>query len=443
MKDMMKRERLAGIGAMLAGAALSVGDGNTVSASGESGPADCIYTAAAVSVNDALAGEQWALSNDGTFQMEEGQNQFPVFDRPFSTPFNPGMWKMPEIGVGKRPGNEWSGGGRVFRRDFLAAGTDSGQSSAVAGIDINAEQGWNLYNGGEREVTIAVIDTGADIFHEDLGDIVWVNQDEISGNGIDDDGNGYVDDVYGWNFYNNNNQVYTGSEDSHGTHGVGTIGASADNGTGITGIVRGDKIKVMVLKVLGGTDGSGDTESLIQAIRYAEANGASVCNLSLSTESYDQALYDAMAQSGMLFIAAAGNGTSVSELGVDDDLIPSYPASFDLDNIISVANISYDGTLHYSSNYGALSVDLAAPGTYILSTTPDGGYSYMTGTSMAAPMVAAAAAMVYSYDSDITLSQVKEILLGSVTPLNSLSGKVLSGGLLNLGAAMEMAAALN
>ena len=374
------------------------------------------YTSTALSNDDPLTGQQWALSNDGSFYMEEASNSFPVYDDPFGTPALPGQW-VPPTG---QPGM-----GQMGYRGAAAS-----QTTAVAGVDIDVETAWSIYDGGSRDVVIALIDTGVDTDHEDLSGVLWVNEDEIPGNGVDDDENGYVDDVNGWNFYHNSNVINTGSQDSHGTHGAGTIAAQADNGVGIAGVVQSDHVKIMVLKVLGGEDGTGTTESVIQAIQYAEANGASICNLSLGSESNDQALYRAMAASPMLFVVAAGND------GVNTDTRPSYPASYSLDNIISVANLNYDGTLHSSSNYGAVSVDLAVPGTYILSTTAGGGYGYMTGTSMAAPMVTAAAAMVYSYFDGITLADVKEILLSSVQTLDGLKGVTATGGMLDLGAAM-------
>lgn len=382
------------------------------------------YDSSAFSTQDALTAQQWALSNDGTFHMEEQKNQYPVYDTPFGTPSASGQWTMPQNRgtTGGIPGS--------FRRQSYVSAASTAQTAAVAGIDINAKEAWAVYDGGSQDVIIALIDTGVDYTHEDLQNVIWVNEDEIPGNGIDDDGNGYIDDVYGWNFYSNNNQVYVGSEDSHGTHGAGTIAAQANNGVGIAGIVQSDHVKIMVLKALGGSDGSGTTASVIQAIQYAEANGASICSLSLGSSTNDRALYQAISNSSMLFVVAAGND------GADTDASPCYPASYDLDNIISVANLNYDGTLHDSSNYGAVSVDLAAPGSYILSTTPGDGYSYMTGTSMAAPMVTAAAAMVYSYYTDITLADVKEILLSSVQTLDTLDGLTATGGMLNLGAAM-------
>ena len=374
------------------------------------------YSSTALTTDDALGSQQWALSNDGSFYMEEAANRYPVYDDPFRTPSLPGQWTPPT----GQPGMGQMG----------SRGTAASQTTAAAGVDIDVETAWDLYDGGSRDVVIALIDTGVDTGHEDLSGILWVNEDEIPGNGIDDDGNGYVDDINGWNFYHNSNVIDTGSEDSHGTHGAGTIAAQADNGVGIAGIVQSDHVKIMVLKALGGAEGTGTTQSIIQAIQYAEANGASICNLSLGSQWDDRALYQTMAASSMLFVVAAGND------GTNTDVRPSYPASYDLDNIISVANLNYDGTLHSSSNYGTVSVDLAAPGTYILSTTADGGYGYMTGTSMAAPMVTAAAAMVYSYFDGITLAGVKEILLSSAQTLDSLEGLTATGGMLDLGAAM-------
>ena len=375
------------------------------------------YESTALSTSDPLLGEQWALDNDGSFQLEEQENRYPVFDDPFEMPSAPWQWIAPWW--------MWSAGGST---------AGSIQVQAVPGIDIGLAEAWELYDGGSRDVVVALVDTGIDYTHEDLAGRIWTNVDEIPGNGIDDDGNGYVDDVYGWNFYSDTNDVYVGTEDAHGTHGAGTIAANADNGTGIAGIVQSDHVKVMAVKALGGSDGSGTTASIIQAIQYAEANGAQICNLSLGSSQNDPALYRTMASSDMLFVVAAGND------GTDLETSPSYPASYDLDNVISVANIRYDGELDPTSSYGAASVDLAAPGSYILSTTPGGTYSYMTGTSMAAPMVSAAAAMVYSAFPNATLADVKDILLASVQKLDSLSDRTATGGMLDLGAAMAYAA---
>lgn len=378
------------------------------------------YETQALSVNDASASEQWALYNDGSFTIEEEKNRYPVYDNPFGKPSAPGKWKR-----------------NVGKTDLVGVLVEIAEIKAVAGIDINIEEAWQRYGEGSHDAIVAIIDTGIDISHEDLADAIWVNTDEIPGNGIDDDGNGYVDDINGWNFYHNNNQVFTGSEDSHGTHGAGTIRANGNNGVGIAGIVPGNRVRIMPVKALGGEDGGGSTADLIRAIRYAEDNGAVICNLSLTSTTEDKALYLAMENSSMLFVVAAGNGDSRTGKGVDIDSIPYYPASYDLDNMISVANLTCSGSLHSSSNYGAAAVDLAAPGSYILSTTPENTYSYMSGTSMAAPMVSGAAAMIYSYYDGIGLADVKEIILKTVTPLESLAGKTLTGGMLNVGAALS------
>ena len=368
------------------------------------------YASEKLQTNDPSASEQWAFSNDGSFTAEE-MTKYPVYSDPFGRPSE--------------------------NAELLGTLGEVKKRQAVAGVDINLEQAWRKYGNGTHDTIVAMIDTGIDYTHEDLRDTLWVNTDEIPGNGTDDDGNGYTDDVYGWNFYNNNNQIFTGNEDSHGTHGAGTISAGTGNGIGISGIVPGNRVRVMALKALGGNDGGGSTAAVIRAIKYAEDNGAVICNLSLTSTVDDRALYEAMKNSKMLFVVAAGNGNPKTGKGVDTDVIPFYPAAYDLDNIISVANLSLDGKLSASSNYGKTTVDLAAPGSYILSTTPGNTYGYMSGTSMAAPMVSGAAAMIYSYFDGIGVADVKEILMATVTPMESLKDVTVSGGMLNVGAALS------
>lgn len=386
-------------------------------------------------VSDTNFSEQWALYNDGTFTAADETEEFPVYTNPFEEPVND-KWNDFMDFFDNVPGHD-NDRNRNQNRKFSSYSLFSTATTATAGIDINIEDAWDIYNGGERETIVAIIDTGVDYTHEELADSIWINDGEIAGDGIDNDGNGYIDDVYGWNFYSDSNEVYVGSEDSHGTHGAGTIAATRDNDTGIAGIAGNSSVKVMIVKALGGSEGSGSTESIIKAIQYAEDNGAVICNLSFGTSTNDSALKKAIANSSMLFVAAAGNGDDWTGQGVNDDTNPIYPAAYDLDNIISVANLSYDGNLHYSSNYGSTSVDLAAPGSYILSTTPENGYSYMTGTSMAAPMVTGVAAMIYSQYTDVTLNQVKEMILLSAKSLDSLSGKVATGGMLDASAALS------
>ena len=364
------------------------------------------YESTALSTGDTLSSLQWALSNDGSFSMEDAAS-YPVYGSP---------WTISGI------------------QDMAGASTPMPLASelpSMAGVDIGAQEAWSIYGNGSRDVVVALIDTGVDTSHPDLQGSLWVNADEIPGNGIDDDGNGYIDDTNGWNFYANNNQLYAGTEGSHGTHAAGTIAAQSGNGIGISGIARAGRVKVMVLKALGGNSGLGSSLSVIQAIRYAEANGATICNLSLGTLSNDPALYETIAKSSMLFVAASGNN------GMDTDVTPCYPASYNLDNVISVGNLTSNGMLHTTSNYGVVSVDLAAPGTYILSTVP-GSYGFMSGTSMAAPMVTAAAAMVYTYYDTSSPADVKRTLLSTTAPLPALQGKTATGGMLDLAAALSV-----
>ena len=303
-------------------------------------------------------------------------------------------------------------------------------------IDMNIVPAWKKYDAksGKRQVIVALIDTGVDITHPELSGSIWTNTGEIPGDGIDNDGNGYIDDVYGWNFYDNNAQVFTGADDNHGTHSAGTI-AAARNGIGTVGICDPAYVKIMVIKTLGTSSGVGTASNVVKAIRYAQANGASICNLSFGTMKYSEELYQAIKDSEMLFIVAAGNGDA-SGNGYSIDEQPMYPASFELDNIISVANLRFDGQLDRASNYGVRSVDLAAPGNYILSTITGNDYAYMSGTSMAAPMVTGTAAMLYSCDASLSLMDVRNRILQSARPLESLSGKVATGGMLDAGAAM-------
>lgn len=361
---------------------------------------------------------QWALHNDGRLRRTERRLNIKALNEMYLHRGENGIdaIALPPLG----PSNY-----------------DSISTDAAAGIDININDAWKIYEEApeKRTVTVALIDTGVDISHEELAGSIWVNEDEIPGDGIDNDGNGYIDDVNGWNFLNNTNQVYVGNEDVHGTHGAGTI-AAAWNGTGITGIADGNYTKIMVLKALGGEEGMGSPESVIAAIRYAEANGAQICNLSLGSGAYTEEFASLFQNSSMLFVVAAGNGNRY-EIGYDIDKHPVYPASFSYDNIITVGNLLFNGKLDESSNFGIGSVDIAAPGTYILSTMPENSYTFMSGTSMAAPMVTGAAALIYSARPELSLADVKNAIISSAHKLAPLKGKVLSGGMLDVSAAMN------
>ena len=372
-----------------------------------------------LSAADPYARYQWGLKNDGELQYIETVNKFRTTD--------------PYLALEIDLANYLGLPAPVEGPDAYELQT----TDAVEGIDINVLPAWNVYDADTRErrpVVVAVIDTGIDFSHPELKDAMWVNAGEIPDDGIDNDGNGYVDDINGWNFFNNTNQTFVGKEDDHGTHAAGTIAASRGSG-GIAGIADNRYVKLMSLKALGTDYGVGEEAAVISAIRYAEANGASICNLSFGTTVYYPNLEQVMRESKMLFVVAAGNGDA-DGIGINIDEKPDYPSSFDLDNVISVANLMFDGNLDKSSNYGVKTVDIAAPGTYIASTTVGNSYAFMSGTSMAAPMVTGAAALLYSYRTDISLQDVKPILLATARKLDGLNGKTESGGLLDTYAAL-------
>ena len=317
---------------------------------------------------------------------------------------------------------------------------------AQKGIDINMLPAWEYMKDKEKSpVLVAVVDTGIDYLHKDLEAGMWKNEKEIEGNGIDDDNNGYIDDVNGWNSFSDNNRVTDRKKstttkeyyNNHGTHVAGIINAQGDNQLGIAGIACENPVKLISSKGLGGAlgtmKGMGSTSSIAKAIVYAEKNGARICNMSLGGLENDRYLYDLMKKSDMLFIVAAGNSS------YDIDKTPIYPAAYNLDNIVSVANIQCDGTLHESSCYGAKNVDIAAPGSEIYSTTEVDHYDSYIGTSMATPMVTGAASVLLSCNPELTNDQIKTILIASAKPNKNLKNKVLSGGMLDVYQALVMA----
>lgn len=300
---------------------------------------------------------------------------------------------------------------------------NSGQTGGTADADIDAAEAWDVQTGSDG-VVIAVIDTGVDYNHPDLAVNIWNNSGEIAANGIDDDGNGFVDDVRGWDFANNDNNPF--DDNNHGTHVAGTIGAVGNNGTGIAGVNW--RVKIMPIKFLSG-GGSGTTANAIKAINYATRMGAHITNNSWGGGGYSQGLRDAISAAngaGILFVAAAGNNES------DNDSYPNYPSGYDLPNVIAVAATDHNDQLAYFSNYGAASVDLGAPGVNIYSTIPNNRYASYSGTSMAAPHVAGAAGIIKAQHPELLSSGIKSRLLGGVDILSSLAGKVLSGGRLNI-----------
>jgi subtilisin family serine protease len=287
-------------------------------------------------------------------------------------------------------------------------------------------------------VYVGIIDEGYMYTHPDLAPNAGTNPGEIA-NGTDDDGNGLVDDIYGWDFDGNNNTVFDGADDDHGTHVAGTIGAAGNNGIGVAGMCW--KVKLLGAKFLGKRGGT--TANAIKAVDYftnLKKNGGvpvAATNNSWGGGGFSQALQDAIERANaadILFVAAAGNSST------NNDASPHYPSSYANANIIAVASITSTGALSSFSNYGATSVDLGAPGSGIWSTVPvrSGksvvpGYASYSGTSMAAPHVTGGVALYKAYYS-ATGAQIKQtILFGTATPTNSLTGKTVTGGRLNVG----------
>lgn len=305
----------------------------------------------------------------------------------------------------------------------------------------NAAAAWAAGRTGSATVYVGVIDEGIQYTHPDLSGQVR-NPGETAGNGVDDDKNGYVDDVYGWDFAANNASVYdggtTGDTDDHGTHVAGTIGAKA-NGAGVVGVNW--NVRMISGKFLGANGGT--AANAIKAIDYftdLKKRGVNIVatNNSWGGGGYSQALKDAIEranQANIVFVAAAGNG-GADGVGDDNDTTPSYPGSYTNSNVISVAAITKTGGLASFSNYSRTSVDLGAPGAAILSTTAYNGYSTYSGTSMATPHVTGAVALYASVKPGATDTAIKAALLNSAVPTTALQGKTVTGGRLDVNRAL-------
>jgi subtilisin family serine protease len=306
-----------------------------------------------------------------------------------------------------------------------------------------AAEAWAAGNTGSSAVYIGVIDEGIQFSHPDLDAIVWTNPfDPVDG--IDNDGNGYVDDVHGWDFEGDDNGVYDGGSkgtlDDHGTHVAGTIGAEA-NGLGVVGVNW--NVTLISGKFLGRRGGT--TADAIAAVDYftdlKTRHGLNIVatNNSWTGGGFSQALLDAIvrgAQQNILFVAAAGNGGR-DGVGDDNDVLPTYPGHYDTsggagyDAVIAVAAINSNGTLASFSNYGANTVDIGAPGVSIWSTTAFDMLSAYNGTSMATPHVSGAAALYAASHPGATAIEIRAAILGSAVPTASLSGRTVTGGRLN------------
>ncbi len=296
---------------------------------------------------------------------------------------------------------------------------DPAGQTGVAGVDINVEKAWDIQT-GSADTVVAVIDTGIDFNHPDLKSNMWRNETEANGTaGVDDDNNGVVDDIYGYNAVDNSGNPM--DDQGHGSHCAGTIGAKGNDGVGVAG-VNWD-VQLMAVKFLD-KNGSGTLENAIKAIDYATRMGAKIMSNSWGGGGFSQTLFDSIKrtqEAGGVFIAAAGND------GSNNDSRPAYPASYDISNIISVAAINNKGAKAEFSNYGKRSVHIGAPGVNILSTT-GGKYSSFSGTSMATPHVAGVVALLWSNETQMNATDIKTRILTTARRLPSLTGKSRTGG---------------
>lgn len=291
-------------------------------------------------------------------------------------------------------------------------------SSGKAGVDVSALKAWEITK-GSKDIKIAVIDTGVDYNHKDLKGNIMINEAELNGEpGVDDDGNGYIDDINGYDFANMDNDPMDGH--GHGTHCAGVIGATHDT-TGIAGIMA--NVQILPIKFL--TDkGSGDLEGAIKSIDYAVSRGVNVMSNSWGGGDRSEALFDsikAAEKAGVIFIAAAGNERN------NNDKNPTYPASYKVDSLVSVGAIDGKGKRASFSNYGKNSVHVFAPGVNIYSTVSNNGYKKMSGTSMACPHVAGVAGLILANEPNLSVDELKTRLMNTSVLSSELSTYTASG----------------
>ncbi len=299
---------------------------------------------------------------------------------------------------------------------------------------IRAPLAWDITRGSTRKL-VAIIDSGIDFTHEDLQETIWTNPGEVASNGIDDDANGYIDDIRGYDFGSDLGDSDPTDENGHGTHVAGIIAATGNNALGVIGVAW--NTAVIPVKCLD-DQGDGYISYLVHALDYVatlkdQGYPIAVVNMSLGTNEPSDALNRAVARvaaRGIILVAAAGNNS-----GQNNDKVPSFPANSDSANVISVAATTASGALASFSNYGPTTVDIGAPGQRILSTVPPlikgASYEYIDGTSMAAPVVSGVVALIAAANPAASSALIRDILLSTAKPLSSLKGKVVSSGMVD------------
>jgi large repetitive protein len=326
------------------------------------------------------------------------------------------------------------------------------RNTTVTGADIGAPRAWDLTT-GSNNVVVAITDTGVDIQHPDLAANIWSNPGEVANNNIDDDNNGLIDDINGWNFQANNNQLFNSiSFDAHGTSVAGIIGAVGNNGTGITGVSW--NVKLMPLKFI--NNGTGDTSGAVKAINYAitqRNKGVNVRVINASwgptgescNDSFSKSLKKAIqaaGDAGITFVCSAGNGDCGTNRNGDDlDAAPEYPASWggELTNVLSVTAVDITDGVPGFSNFGHNNISVAAPGFTVLTTVPRGfsglpdiaSYGTQTGTSFSAPHVTGIAALLAARETALTPTQIKQRIIATAEPILPLASKIKSAGRAN------------
>ncbi len=310
--------------------------------------------------------------------------------------------------------------------------------NSLADADMDALEAWDITT-GDRDTIVAVMDTGVNYLHEDLAANMWVNPGEIPGNERDDDGNGFIDDIHGYDFGERDADPM--DEEGHGTAVAGTIGAVGNNGVGTVGVNW--TTQIMALKIAA-ADGSLDSAAIIEAVNYATMMRLRGTNVRVSNHSYgggppseaDRTSIEAHRDANILYVAAAGNG-GIDGIGDSNDRAPDYPASYPYDNIIAVAATDAADNIASFSNYGINNVDLGAPGVEIMTTMVEGGYGYIDGTSFSSPYTAGVAALVGAHAPTATYSEIRQAILEGVDRIPSMNGKVFTGGRLNARGALE------